>query len=92
MSEALSEVSRRMGMSGADVLSILFGKWDELVGPSVAAHVQPHRLQGDTLVVTADHPAWATQIRHMAPEILARLVEECPPDTAPKRLDIRIRH
>lgn len=80
-----------MGMAGTDVLSILFGKWDELVGTSVAAHVQPHRLQGDSLVVTADHPAWATQIRHLAPEILSRLSDACPPGTAPQRLEVRIR-
>ncbi|MHB8681738.1 MAG: DciA family protein [Acidimicrobiales bacterium] len=91
VSEALGALSRRLGMAKSAALSAIFVRWDELVGASVAAHVRPLRLDGRTLVVAADQPAWATQIRHLAPEILARLATECGADEAPERLEVRVR-
>ncbi|HXQ60208.1 MAG TPA: DUF721 domain-containing protein, partial [Acidimicrobiales bacterium] len=73
MSEALGAVAGRLGLGATDLIAVVFGRWEELVGPSVAAHVRPVRLVAGTLVVSADHPAWATQIRHLAPEILQRV-------------------
>lgn len=91
VSEALSALSRRLGMAKTDALSAIFVRWEALVGASVAAHVRPLKLDGRTLVVAADHPAWATQIRHLAPEILARLANECDASEAPERLEVRVR-
>ncbi|MHB8592864.1 MAG: DciA family protein [Acidimicrobiales bacterium] len=91
MAEALNAVAARLGVSRPGAVAAVFGRWEELVGSSVSMHVHPLKLQGATLVVTADHPAWATQIRHLAPEILARLAEVCPPGEAPERLEIRVR-
>jgi predicted nucleic acid-binding Zn ribbon protein len=89
--DALGEVASRMGAGRADVVGAVFGRWDEIVGPAVAAHVRPVRVDGVTLVVSADHPAWATQMRHLAPDILARLTEVCGAGNALERLDVRVR-
>ena len=91
LSESLQALSRRMGLAGPDVLHIVFGRWEEVVGEAVSAHVRPLRLQETTLVVVADHPAWAAQIRHLAPEILSRLRDVCGPANAPERLEVRVR-
>lgn len=91
LSEALGVLSKRMGVAAPDVLSTVFGHWAELVGPSMAAHVRPLRLQERTLFVSADHPAWATQVRHLTTEILARLREACGDDRAPDTLEVRVR-
>ncbi len=90
MSEALGAVAGRFGLGRTDLISVVFGRWEELVGPSVAAHVHPVRLVAGTLVVSADHPAWATQIRHLAPEILERVASECGSEGTPVRLEIRV--
>ena len=92
MAEALGAVAGRLGLGRTDLISMVFGRWEELVGSSVAAHVQPIRVVGGTLIVSADHPAWATQIRHVAPEILERVASEFGTDGAPIRLEIRVRH
>ena len=89
--DALGEVASSLGAGRADVVGAVFGRWDDIVGSAVAAHVRPVRVDGMTLVVSADHPAWATQIRHLAPDILARLAEVCGAGNALERLDVRVR-
>ena len=89
--DALGAVASNLGAGRADVVGSVFGRWDEIVGPAVAAHVRPVRVDGVTLVVSADHPAWATQLRHLAPDILARLREVCGAQNALERLDVRVR-
>ena len=91
MAEALGAVAGRLGVGRPDLIATVFGRWEELVGSSVATHVRPLRLVGGTLIVSADHPAWATQIRLLAPEILERVATEFGVDGAPVRLEIRVR-
>jgi len=89
--DALGEVASHLGAGRADVVGVVFGRWDDVVGSAVAAHVRPVRVEGVTLVVSADHPAWATQIRHLAPDILARLADVCGAHDALERLEVRVR-
>jgi predicted nucleic acid-binding Zn ribbon protein len=91
MADALGAVAGRLGLGKTDLIGLVFGRWEELVGPSVAAHVRPLRLVAGTLIVSADHPAWATQLRHLAPEILERVASELGGEGAPVRLEIRVR-
>jgi predicted nucleic acid-binding Zn ribbon protein len=89
--DTLGEVASNLGAGRADIVGAVFGRWDDIVGAAVAAHVRPVRVEGVTLVVSADHPAWATQIRHLAPDILARLCEVCGAGNALERLEVRVR-
>jgi len=91
MAEALGAVAGRLGLGRPDLIAVVFGRWEELVGEAMAVHVRPLRLVAGTLVVSADHPAWATQIRHLAPEILERVATEFGADGAPVRLEVRVR-
>ena len=43
----------------------VFGMWEQVVGESMAAHVQPIKLNGSALVVEVDDPAWATQLKFL---------------------------
>jgi predicted nucleic acid-binding Zn ribbon protein len=54
----------------------VMGRWAQIVGPEVAAHAEPVSWQDGELVVQADSTAWATQIRLLAPALLARLAGE----------------
>ncbi|MDX2378636.1 MAG: DUF721 domain-containing protein, partial [Acidimicrobiia bacterium] len=58
-SQSLDSVMR--SLRGADRVQLggLFGRWDEAVGETVAAHVQPIKLDQGVLLVEADDPAWA---------------------------------
>jgi predicted nucleic acid-binding Zn ribbon protein len=51
----------------------VFGRWDALVGPDIAAHCRPQTLSEGELRVVAESTAWATQLRLLAPTILGKL-------------------
>jgi predicted nucleic acid-binding Zn ribbon protein len=52
------------------------GRWAEVVGPDLAAHVTPESFEDGVLLVRADSTAWATQVRLLGPTLLRRLAEE----------------
>ena len=54
----------------------VFGHWPDIVGPQLALHTKPETFEAGELTVSADSPAWATQVRLMAPQLLKRLAEE----------------
>ena len=51
-------------------------RWNQVVGPEIAAHVRPERYSAGELTVRADSTAWATQVRLLAPNLVRRLNEE----------------
>jgi hypothetical protein len=57
-------------------MGTVFGEWDRIVGPDLAAHTKPQAFDDGELVVAADSPAWATQVRLLAPDLLRRLGAE----------------
>ncbi len=87
---SLDAVSRRLGMPDPRGLGRLFARWDEIVGAAMAVHVQPLRLDKESLVVTVDHPAWATQVRHLGDDLLDRVAEQAGVER-PNRLEVRVR-
>ena len=66
----------------------MFGRWEEAVGPALAAHVRPVRLERGTLLVEVDDPAWATQVRFLADDVRARLRDAV--GVAVDRLEVRV--
>ncbi len=47
--------------------------WPEIVGEELASRCEPVRLAGRVLVVRAESPAWATQLRYLSGQLLERL-------------------
>ena len=54
----------------------VMGRWPEIVGPDIAAHVTPVSFTDGVLTVQADSSAWAAQIRLLSSSLLARVEEE----------------
>jgi predicted nucleic acid-binding Zn ribbon protein len=54
----------------------VMGRWPEIVGADIAAHVEPLSFTDGVLTVRADSTAWATQIRLLSSSLLARVEEE----------------
>jgi predicted nucleic acid-binding Zn ribbon protein len=72
----------------ASTIGGVFGRWEEAVGAAVAAHVQPVKLDGTTLVVEVDDPAWATQLKFLETTMKTRLAEVA--GATIERIDVRV--
>jgi predicted nucleic acid-binding Zn ribbon protein len=75
VSESLDRVTKGIGAPKATVLTAVFARWEQVVGPEVAAHAEPRSLRDGVLVIAVDQPAWATQLRFLGTELLARVRE-----------------
>jgi predicted nucleic acid-binding Zn ribbon protein len=62
----------------------VFGRWEQLVGPEVAAHCVPETCRDGELTIRTDSTAWANQIRLLTPNLVRRLNEELGHDTITK--------
>ena len=87
---SLDALSKRFGLQGAQGLGRLFAGWTDIVGVAMAEHVQPVRIDASSLVVTVDHPAWATQVRRLGDTLLDRAAERAGVER-PERLEVRVR-
>jgi predicted nucleic acid-binding Zn ribbon protein len=85
---SLDRVARFFGAPPARVLTTVFSRWEQLVGPEIAAHASPKSLRNGTLVVVADQPAWAAQLRFMATDLVRRIQAEVEA-TEVRRIEIR---
>lgn len=54
----------------------LLGRWAVLVGPTNAAHSTPVSYADTVVTVRAESTTWATQLRQLAPQLVARLNDQ----------------
>jgi predicted nucleic acid-binding Zn ribbon protein len=52
---------------------VVIARWAQLVGAEVAEHAQPVSLQDGELIVRASSTAWATQLRLLQRQLIARI-------------------
>ncbi|HEX7165685.1 MAG TPA: DUF721 domain-containing protein [Acidimicrobiales bacterium] len=71
--EGLDAVARRLGAPGAASMGAVFTRWEEAVGPLIAAHARPISLADGVLVVAVDDPAWATQLKFLTNDLVAKV-------------------
>jgi predicted nucleic acid-binding Zn ribbon protein len=86
---ALDKIARRFGAPSANALAGLFQRWEEMVGPGIAAHATPVSMSRGLLRVEVDSNAWATQLKYMTTELVARCCEELG-EGAVKKIEIRV--
>ena len=73
LGEALEGVIQDRGWTTEVNVHLLLGRWAELVGPAVAEHSAPEAYRDRVLVVRTTSTAWASQLRLMAPRLVARM-------------------
>lgn len=76
LNSALDGLLAARGWQERAAVGSVFGDWAKIVGPQLAAHTRPESFDEGELVVSADSPAWATQVRLLAPQLLGRLADE----------------
>ena len=89
LGESLDGLARRLGAPAASSMSAVFTKWADAVGPSIAAHARPVGLHDGVLTVAVDDPAWASQLRFLANELVAKVASVAGSDVV-GRIEIRV--
>lgn len=72
---AISRLITERGWEAPAAVGGVMGRWPQLVGQDVAQHCAPARYDEaeSVLTVQCDSTAWATQLRLLAPTLVARL-------------------
>lgn len=74
--EAVREWLAERGLADHLAMGGIFGRWAQIVGERLAEHVRPETFAEGRLVLVADSPAWASQVRALAPQLVRRVNEE----------------
>lgn len=75
LGSAINRLITERGWEAPAAVGGVMGRWPQIVGPDVAQHCEPQRYDEDARVLTVrcDSTAWATQLRLLAPQLVARL-------------------
>jgi predicted nucleic acid-binding Zn ribbon protein len=88
--DSLSVIARSLGMADPATIVGVIARWEQVVGPVLAAQVQPVQIRDKSLWLEVSDPSWSTQVRYLEPEILAAIAEEVGPDLV-VRLSVRVK-
>ncbi|WP_405778834.1 DUF721 domain-containing protein [Streptomyces sp. NBC_00859] len=72
---AINRLITERGWETPAAVGGVMGRWPQIVGDDLANHCVPQRYDEDARVLTVqcDSTAWATQLRLLAPQLVARL-------------------
>lgn len=73
LGQVTRDLSRSRGWSNRVAQGSVFGIWPGLVGEQIAAHAIPTSLNEGVLTVSAESTAWATQLRMVQAQLLAKI-------------------
>ncbi|TSD99250.1 DUF721 family protein [Skermania sp. ID1734] len=66
-------IAKNRGWSGRVAEGTVLGRWIQVVGSEIADHAEATALRDGVLHVAAESTAWATQLRLMQTQILAKI-------------------
>lgn len=72
----LARLMKARGWQQPAAEATVFGAWERVVGPDVAQHSRPVKLEDGELTVEARSTAWATQLRLLAGSLLQQIARE----------------
>lgn len=70
---AVRDLAGRRGWSSRVAEGTVLGRWVAVVGDQIADHAHPTGLRDGVLSVTAESTAWATQLRLVQSQVLAKI-------------------
>lgn len=73
LGKVAKRIAKERGWNDKLADGTVFGRWAELVGPNVAQHAQPESLKDGELTVRAESTAWATQLRLLQRQLVAKI-------------------
>ena len=74
--DVLGRLMKARGWEKPKAEATVFGAWERVVGPDIAKHSRPVKLDDGVLTVEAESTAWATQLRMLAAKLLRNIAGE----------------
>ncbi|WP_433307919.1 DUF721 domain-containing protein [Actinoplanes sp. CA-030573] len=74
--DVLGRLMKARGWEKPKAEATVFGAWERVVGPDIAKHSRPVKLDAGVLTVEAESTAWATQLRMLAATLLKNIAAE----------------
>jgi hypothetical protein len=71
--DAAAMVSAELGLAEPRVHARLVAAWSDIVGPTLGAHSRVRALRDGVLEIVVDSPAWATELRYLADDLIQRV-------------------
>ena len=76
LGSALDKLVTESGWEKETAMAKVFSSWAGIVGAEIANHCVPASFDAGTLRLTAESTAWATQLRLLQNQILAKIASE----------------
>ena len=76
LGSALDKLVTESGWEKETAMAKVLNSWAEIVGAEIADHCVPAGFNAGTLRLTAESTAWATQLRLLQSQILAKIASE----------------
>jgi predicted nucleic acid-binding Zn ribbon protein len=76
LGSALDKLVTENGWEKETAMAKVLNSWAEIVGAEIADHCVPAGFDAGTLRLTAESTAWATQLRLLQSQILAKIASE----------------
>lgn len=80
LGDTLSHLAAERGWRTELSVGSVIGRWREVVGDQIAEHCIPEAFEDGRLVLRTDSSSWATQVRLLVPQLMARLEQDLGPD------------
>jgi predicted nucleic acid-binding Zn ribbon protein len=74
--DMLQRLMKARGWERPRAEAMVFGAWEKVVGPDIAKHSRPVKLDAGVLTVEAESTAWATQLRLLTARLLKSIAAE----------------
>jgi predicted nucleic acid-binding Zn ribbon protein len=81
LGDAIDNLAVERGWDRALKDAEVVARFGDIVGPDIAAHASVASFEDGMLSVQATDSAWATQLRLLSPQLLARLADALGPNT-----------
>lgn len=82
--DAVRRLVEERGWKETTTNASVLERWEEIVGPDLAAHCRPASLVDGELVLVAESSAWATQVRLLTGQLLGTLRRAVGPGVVEK--------
>jgi predicted nucleic acid-binding Zn ribbon protein len=87
--DSLARLARSLGAPAPALLTAVFARWEEIVGPTIAAQSWPLQLRDGVLRIGVEQPGWGTQLSFLGPE-LVRKVAAATGDASVEKIEVKV--